>query len=287
MSTNSQQPSMNLLPAACMAIGLLIAMPVAHAQTLGGASGPAGDATKVEKCDAPKGTLAVVEPQDAVLQALLKIGLQSPSGMIRLIVQQSNCFLIVERGAAFQNLMQERALASGGQLQLMEYSRMMRTDGYSEIMKTLLDAGADLRLTTDDGTTPLMTAAGLGGATFTPGEPRGYRMTGAEDGVKVLVEAGADINSVNEADYTALHGAAMRGLNEVVQYLVEHGANIDARDFRGRTPFRIAEGAKQSFQFQAFPETAELLKKLGANTKLGIPGTVQERAQIPVAVAAN
>ena len=41
MSIDSQQPSMNLLPAACMAIGLLIAMPVAHAQTLGGASGTA------------------------------------------------------------------------------------------------------------------------------------------------------------------------------------------------------------------------------------------------------
>ncbi len=71
----------------------------------------------MEKCDAPKGTLAVVEPQDAVLQALLRVGLQSPSGMIRLIIQQSNCFQIVERGAAFQNLMQERALAAGGQLQ--------------------------------------------------------------------------------------------------------------------------------------------------------------------------
>ena len=106
-----------LLSATAAALGLLALAPPAQAQTLGGASGPAGDATKVEKCDAPKGTLAVVEPQDAVLQALLKIGLQSPSGMIRLIVQQSNCFQIVERGAGFQNLMQERALASGGQLQ--------------------------------------------------------------------------------------------------------------------------------------------------------------------------
>lgn len=104
-------------PLACAAVVTLGLLSPAYAQTLGGASGPAGDATKVEKCDAPKGTLAVVEPQDAVLQALLKIGLQSPSGMIRLIVQQSNCFQIVERGAAFQNLMQERALATGGQLQ--------------------------------------------------------------------------------------------------------------------------------------------------------------------------
>lgn len=89
----------------------------AGAQTLGGAGGPAGDATQVEKCDAPKGTLAVVEPQDAVLQSLFNIGLKSPTGMLRVIVQQSNCFQIVERGTGFQNLMQERALAEGGQLQ--------------------------------------------------------------------------------------------------------------------------------------------------------------------------
>ncbi len=72
----------------------------------------------------------------------------------------------------------------------------------------------------------------------------------------MLLEAGAAINAKNEADFTALHGAAFRGLNEVVEYLVEQGADIDARDFRGRTPFRLAEGSKQSFQFQAFPETA-------------------------------
>jgi ankyrin repeat protein len=91
------------------------------------------------------------------------------------------------------------------------------------------------------------------------------------------VDAGADVNAVNEGDFTALHGAAYRGLNEVVQYLVAHGANINARDYRGRTPFRLAEGSKQSFQFQAWPETAELLKQLGADTRLGIRGTVQER----------
>jgi cytohesin len=152
-----------------------------------------------------------------------------------------------------------------------------RGEGSSEIIPALLAAGADLRLTTDDGTTPLMVAAGLGRATFTPGKLRGTRSPSAEEAVRILVKAGADVNATNEADFTALHGAAFRGLNEVIEYLVAHGANINARDFRGRTPFRIAEGAKQSFQFQAWPETAELLKTLGSDTQLGIPGTVQER----------
>ena len=157
--------------------------------------------------------------------------------------------------------------------------------GALEIIRTLLAAGADQHLTTDDGTTPFMAAAGLGRATYTPREPRGVRSDSAEVAVRILLEAGADINAANEADFTALHGAAFRGLNEVIEYLVAEGADIDARDFRGRTPFRIAEGTKQSFQFQSWPESAALLERLGANTRLGIPGTVQEKIRdVPAAV---
>jgi ankyrin repeat protein len=156
-----------------------------------------------------------------------------------------------------------------------------------EVMKALLAGGADFHLTTDDGTTPLMAAAGLGRSTFSPGLQRGRRSPSAEEGVKLLLDAGADINAVNEADFTALHGAAFRGLDEVIKILVDRGADINARDFRGRTAYRIAEGSKQSFQFQAYPETAEFIKKLGANTKLGVPGTVQERNRDLGAANAN
>ena len=157
------------------------------------------------------------------------------------------------------------------------------TGSSTDILTRLLEAGADLTLTTVDGTTPLMAAAGLGRATYTPRQPRGVRSPTAEAAVRLLVEAGADVNATNEADFTALHGATFRGLNEVIEYLVAVGADIDARDFRGRTPYRMAEGAKQSFQFQSWPETADLLARLGADTDLGIPGTVQERLRdVPV-----
>lgn len=99
------------------ATGIAAAAALGQAQTLGGGGGPAGDPGQVEKCDAPKGTLAVVEPQSHMLQSLQSMGLGSPTGMIRLIIQQSNCFQLVERGAGMQNLMQERQLAAGGQLQ--------------------------------------------------------------------------------------------------------------------------------------------------------------------------
>ena len=158
----------------------------------------------------------------------------------------------------------------------------------AEILRVLLTAGAKPHLTTVDGTTPLMVAAGLGRSTYTPRELRGVRSPGAERAVEVLIEAGADVNAVNEAGFTALHGAAFRGLNEVLEYLVARGADIDARDFRGRTAYRMAEGSKQSFQFQSWPETAAFLKRLGANARLGIPGTVQERLRdVPAAAAAN
>ncbi len=152
-----------------------------------------------------------------------------------------------------------------------------RTSTSVEILRTLIDAGADQHLTTVDGTTPLMAAAGLGRATYTPREPRGPRSESAEAAVTFLVEAGGDIHASNEADFMALHGAAFRGLNEVIDYLVEQGADLNTRDFRGRTAYRMAEGSKQSFQFQSWPETAEFLADLGADTTLGIPGTVQER----------
>jgi hypothetical protein len=146
-----------------------------------------------------------------------------------------------------------------------------------DMMRGLLAAGADPTLTTDDGTTPLMVAAGLGRYTNDNNLRRGRPSPSAEEAVSLLLQAGADVNARNEADFTALHGAAFRGLNEVIEVLVGHGADIDARDFRGRTPYRVAQGSKQSFYFQEFPETAALLEALGADTTLGLEGTVQER----------
>jgi Curli production assembly/transport component CsgG len=100
---------------------------IAAAQELGkggsmvqGSAGPQGAqgaSTQAERCDAPKGTLAVVEAQSQILASLGRYGLQSPTGLIRMIIQQSNCFQVVERGAAMQNMMQERQLAAGGMLQ--------------------------------------------------------------------------------------------------------------------------------------------------------------------------
>src|SRR5262245_42210849 len=67
---------------------------------VGGAAGPNGatGTSGIQRCDKPFGALTVVEPQSYVMQALSRRGLQSPTSLIRLMVQQSNCFIVVDRG---------------------------------------------------------------------------------------------------------------------------------------------------------------------------------------------
>jgi hypothetical protein len=79
-----------------------------------GTDGSRGD-NGLEHCDKPMGAMAVVEPQSEVVTALLRYRLSSPVSLIRLMIQQSNCFIVVERGAGLQNLQQERQLAASGE----------------------------------------------------------------------------------------------------------------------------------------------------------------------------
>ncbi len=147
----------------------------------------------------------------------------------------------------------------------------------ARIVRILLAAGADPTLTSRDGTTPLMVASGIGHSTFRQGMQQSPPSPSAEAVVRMLVESGADVTVTNEAGFTALHGAAFRGLNEVIAYLVGQGADINAQDYRERTAYRIAQGTQQSFYYQEWPGTADLLASLGADTTIGLGGRELER----------
>ena len=71
----------------------------------------------LEQCDAPKGTIAVSEPQSHVVMALSRYNLPPPTSLLRQYIQNSNCFQVVERGRAMRNIQQERGLAESGMLQ--------------------------------------------------------------------------------------------------------------------------------------------------------------------------
>lgn len=73
---------------------------------------------KLERCDASLGTIAVVEDTNApwygILTGQYRLGSTTP--VLKLMIQQSNCFVVVERGRAMNNMMQERALSQSGEL---------------------------------------------------------------------------------------------------------------------------------------------------------------------------
>ena len=148
-----------------------------------------------------------------------------------------------------------------------------------EAMQVLVDAGADPLLSSAENTTPLMVAAGLD--IWNPGEDGGS-LPGQEDevlaAVRMCVELGNDVNAANDLGETALHGAAFRGANIVVDYLVAQGAKLDARDRNGWTPWAIANGFSYSDFYKAQKHTAELLARYleerGLPTGDPIPGSV-------------
>jgi ankyrin repeat protein len=112
--------------------------------------------------------------------------------------------------------------------------------GNSAAVRLLADKGADPNIRTRTNTTPLLAAAGVG-------EFEDDRFVTASrkarlETARLLVELGADVNAVGENGWTALHGAAYTGSDGILQFLVENGANLNAKDRFGQTPLSIAEG---------------------------------------------
>ena len=74
-------------------------------------------AAELNRCSSPVGVVALVEPGAEVLSQLQQIGLTSPVPVLKLLMARSNCFQIVDRGAAAEALQRERELAAQGELQ--------------------------------------------------------------------------------------------------------------------------------------------------------------------------
>ena len=130
-----------------------------------------------------------------------------------------------------------------------------------ELMKLFLLNGADINITTQFHITPLMAAAGISWASSQDHATEAQVL----EVVKFLVdEMHVDINATNDFGETAMHAAAYRGANSVVQYLFDKGADLNVTAKDGRTPLIVADGVEYGNSFQAQPQTAVLLRKLGA-----------------------
>jgi len=144
-------------------------------------------------------------------------------------------------------------------------------------IKMLLEKGANLSLSNNRGITPVMAAAGLGS---TDADTRGLYITEdvqqrSIESLKLLLAAGADINAKDGTrGLTPLHEAARWGWNDVVRFLVDHGADLQAKDNRGMTPVDSAMGkaggnSRGGQRIDVHEDTAALLKQLiaAAGTK--------------------
>ncbi|HEY1342444.1 MAG TPA: ankyrin repeat domain-containing protein [Bryobacteraceae bacterium] len=125
-------------------------------------------------------------------------------------------------------------------------------------MRLLIEHGADPKLATKSGDTPLMAAAGIGwAANWSVNAPVNF-----VDAVKYCIELGNDVNAADNRGYTALHGAAYLGNNDMVKYLVTKGAKVDAKSKAGDFPADMANGPTRFGQ--PHPETVALLESLGS-----------------------
>ncbi len=114
------------------------------------------------------------------------------------------------------------------------------------VMRLLLDKGADAAHVLKDGSTPLMAAAGLGPKIFMADEDKKEPTDDDRfQAVELCLEHGADVNAVETVEAggsTALHIAAGKGADRIVQALLEHGAKTDIKDKMGRTALDVASG---------------------------------------------
>lgn len=127
--------------------------------------------------------------------------------------------------------------------------------GNDEVLKILLDQGAQTETADDDGRTPLHWAA----------------KGGKKDTVQLLIAKGSQVNARDNTGRTPLHEAAISIDSEVVDLLLENGAELNARDKQGTTPLDLAQQYAREKTVQLFtgkgaesekkPGPTELLKK--------------------------
>jgi hypothetical protein len=166
-------------------------------------------------------------------------------------------------------------------------------------MRVLAGAGADPLIPTVRGVTPLMAAAGIGfWQGESPGPNNGVPESATLEAVKLAFELSGDVDvnatahfnnvriegdgisllhrlPLNVHDFdenspgdmrwggsTALHGAAVRGVNSVVQFLVDKGADLNAKNRLGWTPLMLTEGMYIGQTEKEVPATSAFIRKL-------------------------
>jgi len=122
-----------------------------------------------------------------------------------------------------------RARMRDGSPRIVFATALMRAafSGDIELVKLLLDHGADPKIVSKDNETTLMAAAGTG---FIPGYSKGRTPAERLEVVKLLIDLGQDVNAADNYGITPLMVAANLGDVPIIQYLIDKGADLAAYD---------------------------------------------------------
>jgi ankyrin repeat protein len=138
-----------------------------------------------------------------------------------------------------------------------------------ELMRLLLDHGADPAIKANDNTTLLIVASGYG---WQAGESPQAKPGALLEAVKLAIELGGNVNEANDRGYTPLHCAVIRESNELIQFLVDKGASLQAKtkeeDPRypgigeGKTPLGVSQGQLINATKKYYPEQEAYLRRI-------------------------
>ncbi|MBM3779742.1 MAG: hypothetical protein FJW23_16130, partial [Acidimicrobiia bacterium] len=169
------------------------------------------------------------------------------------------------------------------------------------LMRLLLAWGADPTIPTVRGVTPFMAAAGVGYYNGqSPGPAWGVSDAEVFEALVLAWSLGVDINGVTREEAipdefsdpawaldhptgqfdqrwgrsTALHGAVLRESLDVIRFLVDKGARLDAQNQLGWTPLSVATGIYTGGTFRVYPETIALLRQLMHERRLDDSATI-------------
>jgi len=145
-----------------------------------------------------------------------------------------------------------------------------------EMMRILLAAGADPKITTATKATAIMAATGLnhgiGESLITEAQ--------AIDAVKLLLDLGLDAKGETTVGENALFGPAYRGWNTLLAQMIDLGVNVNSVSKAGTTPYRAANGQGDRLGgVLVNKEGVDLLLKHGADPTLGVACESQNRCR--------
>jgi ankyrin repeat protein len=135
-----------------------------------------------------------------------------------------------------------------------------------DMVKLLLDHGADAKIRSGKHVSAVFAAAAVGGT-------RGRFKT--EDQIiaalELLVPAGANVNWADDTGRTPMHMAARTNRTKVIRWLAAHGGDLNAKDSQGRTVMGYATGAADWVAFGTSDVVGVLPQMVATLTDLGVP----------------